>query len=63
VLTPIGAAIAVVTAASLLLLTILGMLAAYTGGASLWLGAGRVAFWGALAMALSAGVGALFGVS
>jgi vacuolar iron transporter family protein len=63
VLTPIGAAIAVVTAASLLLLTILGILAAYTGGAPLWLGAVRVAFWGAMAMALSAGVGALFGVS
>lgn len=61
VLAPLSASIAAVTVISLLLLTLLGMLAGYTGGASPWRGAGRVAFWGALAMALSAGVGALFG--
>jgi len=42
-------------------LAMLGALAARAGGASLWIGAGRVSFWGALAMAITAGVGALFG--
>jgi VIT1/CCC1 family predicted Fe2+/Mn2+ transporter len=46
---------------SLLVMTVLGALGAATGGASLWKGAVRVAFWGALAMAVTAGVGALFG--
>jgi VIT1/CCC1 family predicted Fe2+/Mn2+ transporter len=47
---------------SLLCLAILGGLAAFTGGASALRGALRVTFWGALAMALTAGVGSLFGV-
>jgi VIT1/CCC1 family predicted Fe2+/Mn2+ transporter len=47
---------------SMVFLTVLGCLAAYTGGASLMRGAIRVTFWGALAMALTAGVGGLFGV-
>ena len=51
----------VVSSSSLLFLALLGMLSAYTGGASLIKGAVRVTFWGALAMALTAGVGALFG--
>jgi VIT1/CCC1 family predicted Fe2+/Mn2+ transporter len=42
-------------------LAILGGLAAFTGGASPARGAARVTFWGALAMGLTAGVGALFG--
>jgi vacuolar iron transporter family protein len=50
-----------VAAASLVFLAALGGLAAFAGGASGWKGAARVAFWGALAMALTAGVGALFG--
>ena len=50
-----------VSIASLLFLAILGGLAAFAGGASPVRGAVRVAFWGALAMALTAGVGALFG--
>jgi VIT1/CCC1 family predicted Fe2+/Mn2+ transporter len=37
--------------------------AAKTGGAPVLLGAWRVTFWGALAMALTAGVGALFGAA
>jgi VIT1/CCC1 family predicted Fe2+/Mn2+ transporter len=41
----------------------LGALAARAGGASVWVGAGRVAFWGALAMAVTAGVGKLFGTT
>ncbi len=47
--------------ASLLFLASLGALAAGTGGAGLWKGAARVTFWGALAMGLTAGIGALFG--
>jgi len=51
----------VVAVASLVFLAVLGGLAAFAGGASGWVGAARVTFWGALAMALTAGVGALFG--
>jgi len=42
-------------------LIILGATAAYVGGASVWKGAIRVAFWGALAMGLTAGAGKLVG--
>ena len=42
-------------------LAILGGLAARVGGAPVTVGALRVTFWGALAMGLTAGVGALFG--
>jgi vacuolar iron transporter family protein len=52
-----------VAAASLVCLAGLGALAARTGGASAMAGAGRVAFWGALAMAATAGVGSLFGAA
>lgn len=52
-----------VTLSSLLFLAFLGGLAAFAGGASLLKGAVRVTFWGALAMALTAGVGQVFGVS
>ena len=52
-----------VTIATLITLLILGGLAAYAGGASIVKGALRVTLWGALAMALSAVVGRLFGVS
>jgi VIT1/CCC1 family predicted Fe2+/Mn2+ transporter len=53
--------IAIVSAASLLFLVLLGVLAANVGGANLWKGAVRVGFWGALAMAVTAGIGTLFG--
>jgi len=46
---------------SLVFLAILGSLAAHVGGASPTVGALRVTFWGALAMALTYGVGAVFG--
>jgi len=52
-----------VTGSALLLLAILGALAARVGGASLGRGAIRVIFWGALAMAASALVGMLFGAT
>ena len=46
---------------ALVMLVILGGTAAYAGGASISKGALRVAFWGALAMGITAGVGRLFG--
>jgi len=52
-----------VAATSLLFLAILGGLASKVGGANIWAGTARVAFWGALAMAATAGVGSLFGVA
>jgi VIT1/CCC1 family predicted Fe2+/Mn2+ transporter len=55
--------IPVVAGTSLVFLAVLGGLAAIAGGASAPLGAARVTFWGALAMALTAGVGALFGTA
>jgi VIT1/CCC1 family predicted Fe2+/Mn2+ transporter len=55
--------IPVVSGTSLVFLAILGGLAARVGGASVTTGAMRVTFWGALAMGLTAGVGALFGTA
>lgn len=53
--------IAVVSAASLCFLILLGVLAARVGGANAWKGALRVGFWGALAMAITAAIGTAFG--
>ncbi len=50
-----------VAGSSLVFLALLGCLAARAGGANMVISAGRVTFWGALAMALTAGIGALFG--
>jgi VIT1/CCC1 family predicted Fe2+/Mn2+ transporter len=55
--------LAVVSGTSLGFLALLGAVAAVAGGASPLEGAARVTFWGALAMALTAGVGALFGTT
>lgn len=52
-----------VSAVSLLSLAALGAIAARAGGAPASVGAGRVAFWGALAMAVTAAVGKLFGAA
>jgi VIT1/CCC1 family predicted Fe2+/Mn2+ transporter len=60
-LAPTAWASRLVTGSALVLLAILGAIAARVGGASAWRGALRVAFWGALAMAASALVGRLFG--
>jgi len=62
-LVPLSALIWAVSASSLLFLALLGSLSAYAGGASVMLAAVRVTFWGALAMVLTAGVGALFGAT
>ncbi|MCX7092705.1 MAG: VIT family protein [Methylobacter sp.] len=60
-LTPDTDLIVPVSSASLLFLILLGMLAAYSGGAGIIKGGVRVAFWGALAMGLTAAVGSVFG--
>ncbi|HWB44414.1 MAG TPA: VIT family protein [Hyphomicrobiaceae bacterium] len=52
-----------VAGSSLFFLAFLGLVAARAGGSPLLVSAARVTFWGALAMALTAGVGALFGVA
>lgn len=52
-----------VTIASLLFLAFLGGMGAYAGGATVWRATLRVTFWGALAMALTAGIGALVGTA
>ncbi len=51
----------IVTISSLVFLGILGWVAARVGGAPASIGALRVTFWGAMAMAITYGVGALFG--
>jgi len=60
---PVSSLIYLVSGTSLLFLALLGGLAAHAGGAGIAAGALRVTFWGALAMALTAGVGALFGTA
>jgi VIT1/CCC1 family predicted Fe2+/Mn2+ transporter len=52
-----------VSGSALLFLALLGAVSAKAGGAPLLAAIARVTFWGALAMALTAGVGALFGVA
>jgi VIT1/CCC1 family predicted Fe2+/Mn2+ transporter len=60
-LAPAAGLIPLVSGTSLVFLALLGGLAAHAGGAGVVVGAIRVTFWGALAMALTAGVGSLFG--
>jgi vacuolar iron transporter family protein len=52
-----------VAGSSLMFLALLGGVSAQAGGAPILKAAARVTFWGALAMALTAGVGALFGIA
>nr|HEV7955272.1 VIT family protein [Candidatus Acidoferrales bacterium] len=61
VLAPASALIFIVAGASLVFLAALGATAARIGGARILIGAIRVTFWGAVAMAVTAGVGWLFG--
>ncbi len=63
VITPATRLILLVATTSLFFLALLGALAAYTGGARILIGMVRVTFWGALAMAVTAGIGALFGTA
>ncbi|MET0850097.1 MAG: VIT family protein [Candidatus Rokuibacteriota bacterium] len=62
-LSPRAVMIPVVAVASLLLLCLLGGAAARAGGASALVGSVRVVFWSALAMALTASAGILFGAA
>jgi VIT1/CCC1 family predicted Fe2+/Mn2+ transporter len=62
-ISPDASLIPLVSTTSLVFLALLGGLAARAGGAKVMRGAIRVTFWGALAMAVTAGVGALFGTS
>ena len=61
VLSPAAALIPTVFAASLVFLALLGAIGARTGGANILRATVRVTFWGALAMAITAGIGKLFG--
>jgi VIT1/CCC1 family predicted Fe2+/Mn2+ transporter len=60
---PQAAIVPCIAGTALLALALLGGLAARAGGANVKLGAIRVTSWGALAMAVTAGVGALFGTA
>jgi VIT1/CCC1 family predicted Fe2+/Mn2+ transporter len=63
VVTPLPALVPAVSGASVAFLALLGGVGARAGGAPIWKAVTRVTFWGAMAMALTAGVGALFGVA
>ncbi len=58
---PANALVASVSAASLAFLALLGAIGAWAGGARVLRATVRVTFWGALAMAITAGIGKLFG--
>ena len=60
-LAPMSMVLVAVPAAALVFLALLGGVAARAGGARMFVAAARVTFWGALAMAVTAGIGALFG--
>jgi len=60
-ITPETGMIPLVSASSLALLALLGALSAQVGGAGVMTGTLRVTFWGGLAMAVTAGIGWLFG--
>ena len=60
---PVGILIPWVSGTSLVFLAVLGVSAVRAGGVSALIGVWRVIFWGALAMAITAGVGSLFGAT
>ncbi len=59
----ISTMIMLVSISSLIFLALMGALAAKVGGANMLIGALRVAFWGALAMGITAAIGSLFGTT
>ncbi|CAN5776168.1 VIT family protein [soil metagenome] len=61
--TPLPVLVPAVSGASIAFLALLGGVGARVGGAPIWKAVARVTFWGAMAMALTAGVGAIFGVA
>ncbi len=60
-ISPADALVPVVSVASLAFLALLGAIGAKAGGANIFKATARVTFWGAMAMALTAGIGTLFG--
>jgi len=62
-LAPTNLIVVCVSAAAIVFLALLGAVGARAGGASVLKAVVRVTFWGALALAATAGVGALFGVA
>jgi VIT1/CCC1 family predicted Fe2+/Mn2+ transporter len=62
-ITPTRFLVVAVSLASLVFLALLGAVGAKAGGANVVWATVRVTFWGALAMALTAGVGAIFGAA
>ncbi len=61
VVAPAAVLVPVVSVASLAFLAVLGAIGAKAGGADIMRATARVTFWGALAMALTAGIGKIFG--
>ena len=61
VVVPTAWLVVAVSVASLVFLAVLGAIGARAGGAGIWRATLRVTFWGAFAMALTAGIGRLFG--
>lgn len=62
-LAPVSAIVPAVSAAAILFLALLGGVGARAGGAPVGKAVARVTFWGAMAMAITAGIGAAFGVA
>ena len=61
IVSPTSVLVPIVSAASLAFLALLGAIGARVGGANVLRGTARVIFWGALAMAFTAGIGKLLG--
>jgi VIT1/CCC1 family predicted Fe2+/Mn2+ transporter len=61
VVSPAALLVPIVSAASIAFLALLGAIGAIAGGANVWRATARVTFWGAFAMALTAGIGRLLG--
>jgi vacuolar iron transporter family protein len=62
-ISPANALVPIVSAASLLFLALLGAIGARTGGANILPATVGVTFWGALALAITAGIGKVFGAT
>ena len=61
IVSPANILVPAVSVTSLIFLALLGALGTRAGGAGMWKATARVTFWGAFAMALTAGIGALLG--
>jgi VIT1/CCC1 family predicted Fe2+/Mn2+ transporter len=61
IIAPLNLLVPLVSVTSLIFLAVLGAVGAQAGGARVLRATVRVTFWGALAMAITAGIGKLFG--